>query len=52
MYFSSAVEESRLTRNYSAVWKRGVNGCLGPECDVIGEEVGMRIETGSECGQW
>ena len=29
----------------------GFSGCLDLECDVIGEQVGMRFKTGGECGQ-
>ena len=30
--------------------EEGVNGCLGPGCDVIEEQVGMQFQTSSECG--
>ena len=29
----------------------GFSRCLGLECDVIGEQVDMRFQTGGECGQ-
>ena len=29
----------------------GFSGCLGLEYDVIGEQVGMRFQTGGKCGQ-
>ena len=29
----------------------GFSGCLGLEYDVIGEQIGMRFQTGDECGQ-
>ena len=33
------------------MWKWGFSGCLGLEYDVIGGQVGMRFQTGGECGQ-